>query len=144
MPVTFLNDQQPAWRLLRFSMVLSLIGGIAFLLIFVIPAGWARNWELDWYLFWAGTSVSVVAIVLALIACAVRGADATVGSALLKLGRFSHTPPFTFASEMANDSVKIAPFGRWTPQKRGAFYLGRLAPSSSFLDNMHSICIMNG
>ena len=86
MPVTFLNDQQPAWRLLRFSMVLSLIGGIAFLLIFVIPAGWARNWELDWYLFWAGTSVSVVAIVLALIACAVRGADAAVGSALALVG----------------------------------------------------------
>ena len=25
----------------------------------------------------------------------------------------------------SNSSVKIAPFGRWTPQKRGAFYLGR-------------------
>ena len=25
----------------------------------------------------------------------------------------------------SNTAVKIAPFGRWTPQKRGAFYLGR-------------------
>ena len=25
----------------------------------------------------------------------------------------------------SNSSVKIAPFGRWTPQKRGALYLGR-------------------
>ena len=80
------NDQQPAWRLLRFSVGLSLIGGIAFLLIFVLPSGWARNWELDWYLFWAGTSISVVAIVLALIACAVRGAEAAVGSALALVG----------------------------------------------------------
>ena len=24
-----------------------------------------------------------------------------------------------------NTLAKIAPFGRWTPQKRGAFYLGR-------------------
>ena len=24
-----------------------------------------------------------------------------------------------------NSSVKTAPFGRWTPQERGAFYLGR-------------------
>ena len=86
MPVTFLNDQHPAWRLLRVSMGLSLAGGIAFPLIFVIPSGWARNWKLDWYLFWAGTSVSVVAIVLALIACAVRGADAAVGSALALVG----------------------------------------------------------
>ena len=27
----------------------------------------------------------------------------------------------------ANSSVKIAPFGRWTAQKRGAPYLGRYA-----------------
>ncbi len=26
---------------------------------------------------------------------------------------------------MSNTAVKIAPYGRWTPQKRGAFYLGR-------------------
>ena len=25
----------------------------------------------------------------------------------------------------SNTSVKIAPFGRWTPQKRGALYLNR-------------------
>jgi hypothetical protein len=25
----------------------------------------------------------------------------------------------------SNTAVKTAPFGRWTPQKRGAFYLGR-------------------
>ena len=27
----------------------------------------------------------------------------------------------------ANSSVKIATFGRWTAQKRGAFYIGRYA-----------------
>ena len=27
--------------------------------------------------------------------------------------------------KMSNSAVKIAPFGRWTPQKRGALYLGR-------------------
>ena len=30
-------------------------------------------------------------------------------------------------TKLPNTSVKIAPFGRWTPQKRGAFYLGRYA-----------------
>ena len=67
-------------------MDLSLAGGIAFPLILVIPFGYMRNWEFDSYLFWAGTSVSAVAIVLALIACAVRGADAAVGSALALVG----------------------------------------------------------
>ena len=28
---------------------------------------------------------------------------------------------------MSNSAVKIAPFGRWTAQKRAAFYLGRYA-----------------
>ncbi len=26
---------------------------------------------------------------------------------------------------LSNSAVKIAPFGRWAPQKRGALYLGR-------------------
>lgn len=80
------NDQQPAWRLLRFSVGLSLLGGIAFLLIFVVPTDWARNWQLDWYLFWVGTSVAVIAIVLAVLACTVRGADSAAGSALALVG----------------------------------------------------------
>ena len=37
----------------------------------------------------------------------------------------------------SNIAVKIAPFGRWTAQKRAAFYLDRSAPCSTFLDNMH-------
>ena len=28
------------------------------------------------------------------------------------------------SAETANTSLKVAPFGRWTPQKRGASYLG--------------------
>ncbi len=76
----------PASRLLRFSAGLSLVGGVALLLIFLVPIGWARTWELDWYLFWVGTFISCVAIVLALIACTVRGADAAVGSALVLVG----------------------------------------------------------
>ena len=28
-------------------------------------------------------------------------------------------------ARMANTSLKVAPFGRWTAQKRDAFYLGR-------------------
>ena len=56
------------------------------LLIFIVPIGWARNWELDWYLFWVGTFISCVAIVTALVACAVRGAEAAVGSALALVG----------------------------------------------------------
>lgn len=28
---------------------------------------------------------------------------------------------------MLNNLVKMAPFGRWTPQKRADFYLGRYA-----------------
>ena len=30
-----------------------------------------------------------------------------------------------FQENRANTSVKVAPFGRWTAQKRAAFYLGR-------------------
>ena len=55
-------------------------------LIFVLPKDWASNWELDWYLFVTGTVISCVAILLALVACAVRGADAAVGSALALMG----------------------------------------------------------
>ena len=55
-------------------------------LIFVLPMGWASNRELDWYLFVTGTVISCVAILLALVACAVRGADAAVGSALALMG----------------------------------------------------------
>ena len=55
-------------------------------LIFVLPKDWASNWELDWYLFVTGTVISCLAILLALVACAVRGADAAVGSALVLMG----------------------------------------------------------
>ena len=55
-------------------------------LIFVLPKSWASNWELDWYLFVTGTVISCVAILLALAACAVRGADAAVVSALALMG----------------------------------------------------------
>ena len=82
----FANRPQPAWRFLRFSVALSIVGVVAFLLIFTLPRGWASRWELDWYLFWTGTSISCLAIVLALVACAVRGAEAAVGSALAILG----------------------------------------------------------
>ena len=73
---------QPAWRLLRYSVGLTLIGGVALLSIFAMP----RAWSNEWYLFIVGTSVSCVAIVLALIACAVRGADSAVGSAVAIAG----------------------------------------------------------
>lgn len=86
MTSTLANDMEPASRLLRFSAGLSLVGGIALLLIFLVPVAWARNWELDWYLFWAGTFISCLAIMIALVACAVRGADAVVGSALALVG----------------------------------------------------------
>ena len=86
MTSTVSNDLQPASRLLRLSAGLSLVGGFALLLIFLVPVGWARNWELDWYLFWVGTFISCVAIVIALIACAVRGADVAVSSALALVG----------------------------------------------------------
>ena len=33
----------------------------------------------------------------------------------------SHSTPFsTVPSQLSNTSLKVAPFGRWTPQKRGA------------------------
>ena len=47
---------------------------------------------------------------------------------LLCLQFSQHSPTFNHARYeklLANTAVKIAPFGRWTPQRRGAFYLGR-------------------
>ena len=82
----FAKQTQPAWRLLRFSASLSVVGGFALFLIFVFPKSWASNWELDWYLFVTGTVIFCVAILLALVACTVRGADAAVGSALALMG----------------------------------------------------------
>ena len=86
MTSTLSNELQPASRLIRFSAGLSLLGGTALLLIFLMPISWARNWELDWYLFWVGTIISCLGIVIALVACAVRGADTAVGSALALVG----------------------------------------------------------
>ena len=42
---------------------------------------------------------------------------------------------------MANTSVKNAPFGRWTAQKRAAFYLGRWASYSGLTIVMRRVTI---
>lgn len=78
------RDSMPARRMIRISVAVTLVAGLIVILLFALPDSWLRG--IDWYLFLAFVSAAGLAIVLALVGAAVRGANEIVVSAIGLIG----------------------------------------------------------